>query len=156
MRKKDRGMATLTDKLTRPEVRPEVVRACVGLVESEVESKRGLSGAAIKAGFAVIRNLKPGMVSSVVDGLLPDFAMAMQPLYERATEGAPDAGEAFTGWITAHPDETADALLAVTDGKAEHAKNRLVKKTYDRLRKTAKDNVRAAVPGLARTLRPFL
>ena len=149
-------MSSLTDKLTSPEVRPKVVEACVALVESEVASKRGLSGAAIKTGFKVIKGLKPGMISSTVNSLLPDFAQAMQPLYEKSTEGADDAAGAFTGYITSNADETADALLGVTDAKAENAKNALIKKTYKRLRGTAKDNVKSAVPGLAKAMKPFL
>ena len=149
-------MTSLSDKLTDPSVRPKVVDACVKLVEDEVASKRGLSGAAIKAGFKVIKGLKPGMISSTVNWLLPDFANAMQPLYDKSTDGAQDAAAAFTDYLGNNTDETADALLGVTDAKAEGAKNKLVKKTYDRLRGSAKDNVKAAVPGLARTMKPFL
>jgi hypothetical protein len=149
-------MASLTDKLTDPGVRPKVVDACVQLVEDEVSSKRGLSGAAIKAGFKVIKGLKPGMISSTVNSLLPEFAGAMQSLYDKSTDGADDAAHAFTTYITDNADETADALLGVTDAKAQKANNKLVKKTYDRLRGSAKDNVKAAVPGLARAMKPFL
>lgn len=149
-------MTSLPEKLTAPEVRPKVVQACVELVESEVASKRGLSGAAIKAGYAVIKKLKPGMVPQAIDTLLPQFAAAMQRLYEKSTDGAADPADAFTSYITAHPDETADALLMVTDRKAENANNQTIKKTYERLRGTAKDNVKDAVPGLARALKPYL
>jgi hypothetical protein len=148
-------MAHLVEKLTAPDIRPKVVQSCVDLVESEVAAKRGLSGAAIKAGYKVVKALKPGMVPSVIDTLLPEFAAAMQPLFDKSTDGGAGS-DAFTQYITAHPDETADALLTVTDTRAERAQNRTVKKTYERLRGTAKDNVRTAVPGLAATLGPYL
>jgi hypothetical protein len=145
----------LAEKLTAPEIRRDVVQACVDLVESEVANKSGLSGMAIKAGYKVVRALKPGMIPGAVDTLLPEFAAAMQPLYDKSA-GAADEKAAFAEYLKDHPDETAEALLAVTDKRAERAKNKTVKKTYDRLRGSARDNVRAAVPGLARALTPFL
>ena len=146
----------LAEKLTAPEIRRDVVKACVDLVESEVANKSGLSGMAIKAGYKVVKALKPGMIPGAVDTLLPEFAAAMQPLYEKASEGETDPKAAFPEYLNTHADETADALLEVTDAKADRAKNKTVKKTYDRLRGSARENVRAAVPGLAKALTPFL
>ena len=146
----------LAEKLTAPEIRRDVVKACVDLVESEVANKSGLSGMAIKAGYKVVKALKPGMIPGAVDTLLPEFAAAMQPLYEKASEGETDPKAAFPEYLNTHADETADALLKVTDAKADRAKNKTVKKTYDRLRGSARENVRAAVPGLAKALTPFL
>lgn len=145
-------MGSLADKLTAPEVRRDVVEACCNLVQSEVDSKRGLSGAAIKLGYKAVKALKPGFIAGAVNGLLPEFADAMQPLYDK-NDGD---GEKFTSYITQNPAETADLLLQVTDAKSKKANNATVKKTYDKLRGTAKDNVQAAVPGLAKALKPFV
>jgi hypothetical protein len=155
MGKRRRAMTTLTlvDKLTAPEVRPKVVTACVALVDREVAAKGGLSGMAIKAGYAVIKAIKPGFVAQVVESLLPDFAAAMEPMYTR--EGGAGA-DAFARYLEGHREEVADALLSVTDARAQRAKNATIKKTYDRLRGSARDNVAAAVPNLVETLRPFL
>jgi uncharacterized protein DUF6918 len=145
--------SSLVDKLTAPEVRAAVVTACVSLVDREVASKGGLSGMAVKAGYAVIKAVKPGFVPQVIETLLPEFAAAMEPIYTR--EGAAGA-DAFTRYLEGHRDEVADALLTVTDARAQRAKNPTIKKTYDKLRGSARDNVSAAVPNLAATLRPFL
>lgn len=145
-------MGSLADKLTSPENRAQVVQSCVDLVESEVSAKKGLSGAAIKTGYKVVKTLKPGMVSNVVDKLLPEWADALQPIYD-ANEQDTDR---FCGYLKDHPGETADALLSVTDARAEGVDNKTIKKTYERLRGSAKDNVVAAVPGLASALRPWL
>lgn len=149
-------MTTLVEKLTAPETRPQVVAACVDLVESEVASKKGLSGAAIKTGFKVVKAVKPGMVPGAVDTLLPEFAAAMQPIYAKATEGAGDPAAAFTDYIVKNDDETAEALLGVTDARAQRAANATIKKTYQKLRGGAKDHVKAAIPGLARVMKPYL
>lgn len=146
-------MPTLVEKLTGAEVRPKVVAACVALVDREVDGKGGLSGMAIKAGYKVIKAIKPGFVQQVVDSLLPDFAAAMEPMYTREGGAGPDA---FAKYLQSHNDEVADALLSVTDARAERAKNATIRKTYERLRGGARENVSAAVPNLVATLRPFL
>jgi hypothetical protein len=146
-------MPTLVEKLTGAEVRPKVVAACVALVDREVDGKGGLSGMAIKAGYKVIKAIKPGFVQQVVDSLLPDFAAAMEPMYAREGGAGPDA---FAKYLQSHNDEVADALLSVTDARAERAKNATIRKTYERLRGGARENVSAAVPNLVATLRPFL
>jgi hypothetical protein len=146
-------MSTLVEKLTGAEVRPKVVAACVVLVDREVDAKGGLSGMAIKAGYKVIKAIKPGFVPQVVDTLLPEFAAAMEPMYTREGGAGPDA---FAKYLQSHNDEVADALLSVTDARAERAKNATIRKTYERLRGGARENVSAAVPQLVATLRPFL
>lgn len=150
-------MATLVEKITAPEVAPQVLEATMKLVEEEVASKRGLSGAAVKAGYAVVKAVKPGFIKGAIEHLLPDFARALEPMYEQS--GAPTAGdgsgEAFTKHLVAHQAEAAEALLSVTDRKAQNAKNKTVKKTYEKMRGGAKVHVEAAIPNLAKTLGRF-
>lgn len=150
-------MATLVEKITAPDTHPQVIDGCLSLIESEVASKKGFSGAAVKAGYAVVKKLKPGMIKDAVTKLLPEFAEALQPMYEKS--GAPEAGDqsgrTFSSYLLANQDDAANALLGVTDRKAERAANKTLKKTYDRLRGGAKDHVTAAIPNLAKTLGRF-
>ncbi len=152
-----KAMATLVEKITAPAVHAQVIEGCLQLIESEVASKSGLSGVAVKTGYKVVKTLKPGMIQEAVTKLLPEFAAALQPMYEQS--GASDAGEGsgkvFSDYLVGHQDQAADALLSVTDRKAGNAKNKTLQKTYERLRGGAKSHVSAAVPGLARTLGPF-
>lgn len=150
-------MATLVEKITDPSVHPQVIQGCLQLIESEVGSKSGLSGAAVKAGYKVVKTLKPGMIEDVVVKLLPEFATALQPMYEssEATDAGERSGQVFSDYLVGHQEQAADALLGVTDRKAGNAKNKTLKKTYDRLRGGAKSHVSAAIPGLARTLGRF-
>lgn len=141
-------MPTLVEKITAPDVHPKVIDDCMQVIESEVASKRGLSGAAVKTGYAVVKKLKPGMVKEAVTKLLPEFAEALQPMYESSG----GTGEAFSAHLIDNQDAAADALLGVTDRKAQDAQNKTLKKTYERLRGGAKTHVAAAVPNLARTL----
>ncbi len=149
---------SLDDLLTAPARRPAVLSACEDLIEREVQARTGVSGMAIKAGYKVVRAIKPGIVRELVDAMLPEFARALDPFYARAREQAGAAGlaDAWRQGLRAEGDAAAEALLAVTDRRAERAKNRALKKTYARLRPSAKAQVLAAIPNLADTLAPFL
>ena len=62
---------------------------------------------------------------------------------------AESKGVRTSQYFQQHSGRVADALLAITDGKAERSTNGLVKGTYKRLRPAAKKNVESAVPRLA-------
>ena len=150
----------LSEQLTRPEVQPKVIDGCVALIEREVDRKRGLSGAAVKAGFGVVSKVKPGFIREVVTKLLPDFAAALQPLWdESAAKVGPEAeAEATADFVQAvNRDRTraAEALLGVTDRKIDGARP-AIRKAYGRLRPNARQNVEDALPGLLDTIRPHL
>ncbi len=142
-------MSTLAEILTAAETRPKVVAACSQLVADEVKSKRGFSGAAVKTGYKVVTTFKPTIVPEVVDKLLPEFAEALQPYYERS------GNEAFERELVDHKADVAESLLGVTDRRAKKVAGTL-RKAYDRLRGTASNHVEAAVPNLARALAPFV
>ena len=138
-------MTTLSGVLADPIKKAAVVRDGVLLIESEVASKRGLSGMALKGGYKAVKKLKPGIIAEALGMLLPDFAPAIDPIYLRgAASGDPQA------YLCANASEVADALLEVTDGKAARAKNRVMIRVYQSLRAQARGHVVAAIPGLAR------
>jgi hypothetical protein len=152
-------MASLAEILTQPEVRPQVVRACADLIDAEVKSKTGLSGLAVKAGYKLVKAIKPSMIPDVVDKLLPEFAAAMQPMFDEVEVQAAmtdrPRSELFSTHMQSDPKRVAAALLTVTDRRADKASGAL-KKTYARLRDTAEEHTQAAVPGLVRALSPFV
>ena len=134
----------LADVLTDPSRKAAVVQDCLGIIDAEVADKSGLSGMAIKAGYKVVKGFKPGFVQNVVTDLLPQFADAIEPVYQEAVE----QDKAVGAYLADRSDRVADSLLAITDRKAARSKNKLVRKTYDRLRGQAKTHVQAAIPRL--------
>ena len=134
-------MPTLPEVLTSEAKKPGVVEDCIALIDAEVKDKGGISGLAIKG-------VKPGFVKNVVSDLLPEFARALDPLFQEAQT----AGQPVGAFFASRSDRVAEALLAITDAKAQKSKNGLVKGTYDKLRGSAKKNVEAAVPRLGRML----
>jgi|SRR5882672_2274389 len=138
-------MPNLTEALTAESSKSGAVDDCLALIDAEVSEKGGLSGLAIKAGYRTIQGIKPGFVRQVVTDLLPEFARALEPLYQEAKANGRTVREHFNANAT----RVADALLTITDDKAKRAKSNMVKGTYDKLRSSAKKNVEAAVPRLA-------
>ena len=153
-------MPSLSERLLRPEAKPHVIDGCCSLIEREVAAKRGLSGAAVKAGFAVVTKVKPGFIREVVATLLPEFTASLEPMY-RASEteaaGSPDAAlvDLFFARVTSDRTRTAETLLGVTDRRIDGARP-AVQRAYKTLRPNARENVEAALPGLLETLRPYL
>ena len=137
-------MSKLADVLNSPDKKDRVVQDCIVIIDQEVADKSGLSGMAIKAGYKAVKGVKPGFVQKVVHDLLPEFADAIDPIYEEALSQDRPVAQHFVD----NSGRVADNLLAITDGKAERSKHGLVKKTYGKLRGQAKNHVTAAVPRL--------
>src|SRR5215471_2236281 len=108
-------MPNLTEALTGESHKSAVVEDCLALIDAEVADKGGLTGLAIKAGYKTVQGIKPGFVRGVVNDLLPDFASALEPLYQEAKTSSAKVRDHFVG----NAPRVADALLSVTDEKAK-------------------------------------
>jgi hypothetical protein len=137
-------LAALTDLLT-PSKRPALIDDACSVLDQEVADKGGLSGLAVKGAYKLLQNIKPGFVREVVDGLLDEFVACIEPI--RAEAVSQNAG--VGAHMRANPARVADALLAVTDRRAQRAQRAAVRATYEKLRPSAKKHVEAAVPRLA-------
>jgi hypothetical protein len=137
-------MATLKDIVATGDKRRAVIDDACRVLDAEVESKSGLSGIAVKTAYKVVKGISPGFIRHVIDDLLDEFLGALDPIYQEALEKklSPRAH------LEANPSRAAELLLSVTDARAVRAKNALIKKTYDKLRSSAKQHVEAAVPRL--------
>lgn len=144
-------MTTLNDVLKDEAQRAAIIEDCCRLIDSEVSAKKGLGGMAVKAGYKLVQGIKPGFVASVVEKLLPQFADALEPL--RADAAAQQ--QSLSKFFQANAGQVADALLAVTDAKAENADG-AIKGAYGKLRGSAKKNVESAVPGLGQIAEKYL
>lgn len=143
-------MKHLQEAIDTPDKRQRVIADCVDLVNSEVKSKKGLSGAAVKAAFAVVKAIKPNILEESVDSLLDDFIAQLNPFFERFDqEGRKGTME---GYLQARGDAVAEALLSITDGRAKRASNKTLVKAYNKLRPKGKEHVVAAAPGIGRVL----
>jgi len=137
----------LNDEAKRASITEDVCR----LVDDEVGKQRGIRGVAVKAGYKLVQGVKPGFVRKVVQALLPEFAAALEPIREQAVA----QGQTVSGYFSAHTAEVAEALLAVTDGRAQSSEHGSVRGAYGKLRGSARKNVQSAVPGLGRIIEKY-
>lgn len=140
-------MPTLVEVLTAPGKRQKVIVDCAHLIDEEVQKKGGFSGIAIKGAFSVVKKVKPGFIEEAIDHLLDDFAKRLDPFFQSHANAQ---GRSLPAHFSAQSGAIADALLGITDERAQRAKNQMVKKTYESLRPKAKQHVEEAVPGIGR------
>ena len=141
-------MPTLNEILLIPGTRPKVIADCVQLINEEVDSKGGLTGLAVKGAYAIVKAVKPGFVAEAVDHMLDDFVRRLEPFWADAQARNEPVGPL----MNARAAEVADALLAISDERAQRAKNQGLRKAYDKLRPTGKKHVEAAVPRIGRLI----
>jgi hypothetical protein len=142
---------SLVDVLTDAAKKPQIVKDCCVLIDDEVKDKGGISGLAIKAGYGAVKGIKPGFIEEVVESLLPDFAKALDPLYDEAKS----QNKGVSAHFDANTSRVADALLGITDAKAARAKSGVAKSAYEKLRGSAKKNVEQAVPRLGKLIEKY-
>jgi hypothetical protein len=138
-------MASLREQLCGPDIRPKVIDDACQVLDQEVGDKGGITGMAIKGAYKLLQGIKPGFVKEVVNALLDDFLDALDPIYQEAAAKKRPAG----AYIRENSSRTADALLQVTDRRAQAAERQMIKSAYDKLRGMAKKQVEAACPRLA-------
>ena len=146
-------MSQLKNILLESDNRSRVIGDCVNLVESEVASKSGLGGMAVKTAFGVIKKLSPQIIHMAVSKLIDDFVEAMDPFYSefQTTGGA----NLESHWVSKRA-ELADALLGVTDRRILKAENKTIKKAYNKLRPTGAKHVEASIPGIAQVVSRYV
>lgn len=143
-------MATLNEILSDKARRSQVVADCAQLVDEEVRGKSGLSGIAVKGAYAIVKKVKPNVVDDAVGRLLDPFAEQLDPFYQGfLREGI---NQPFAAYLVPRASEVANALLKITDERAERADNKALRSAYQKLRPTAVKHVEAAVPGIGRVI----
>lgn len=143
-------MGILKDRLDEAD-RDEVVADVVTLIDEEVARKGGLSGVALKGGYKVVKRMKGGrMIDDAADNLLDPFALALDPMYADYLEDERYA--TFEDYLADHRDEATEALLSITDERADSADHKVLKKTYRKLRGQAEKHVKEALPATGRLI----
>jgi hypothetical protein len=137
----------LSAGLADPNKKAMVIDDCCAMIDAQLAAKSGLGGMTLKAAFAALKGIKPGYIPHVVDLLLPECLDTLDPLWnEGMQKGDP------VGHLEVSRSQAAEALIGITDERIKSSQRSLVRGTYDKLRKSAKEYVEDAVPDLARVL----
>lgn len=141
--------STLKEILLDPARRPGVVADLQVLIDTEVADKSGVSGAVVKAGYAAVKKVKPGIIPSAVSSLLDDFSASLEPFYDAHVAAG---GGDFGAYLNSRSDAASDALIDVTDTRVGRSSREGIKKIYNKLRPNAKKNVTEALPRLGQLI----
>jgi hypothetical protein len=120
---------------------------CAKLIDEQVAAKSGISGLALKATYGAVKGLGANYVLSAIERILPEFLTALDPIW---TEGMQTGNP--VEHLTQNRTRTADQVLSVTDARIEKSSNGVVRGAYNKLRKSVKSDVEAAVPDLAKII----
>ncbi len=134
----------LSEKIQDQTIRSNIAADCAKLIDQQVSAKGGLSGMAMKTAYGVIKGIGAGYIPGAINRLLPDACVALEPIWQEGTT----AGDPVK-YLSENSDRTADSLLSVTDARIQTTKHAILSSTYKKLRKSVKNDVEAAVPGLA-------
>ena len=144
--------ATLQEMLLAPDTYPQVTADCLKLIEQEVSVKSGVSGTAVKLAYKTASTFASGYLQSTVESLIPDMADKLQPYWADFTaSGAAEFGD----YLVKRSDEVSEALLSVTDARAEVSRRPTILKAYRAVRGGAAKHVAAALPNLGSLVQKY-
>jgi hypothetical protein len=146
-------MGTLRELASDPSKREELLQSALKAVDAEVSDKGGISGMAIKAAYAMAKGVAPGIIHKAINAMADEFLDALQPFYDQSKS----AGVALRAYLDPADKKSAaaNALLAITDARANKEQGGALKKGYEKLRPTAQKHVEQAMPRLADMLSNF-
>jgi len=148
-------MPTLHETLLAPDVQPQVVDDCQALVDHEVAEMSGVTGAAVRLAYKTVRTFDAGHIRVMIESLLPDVTVALQPYWDAFTARQPaDAGD-FGGYLASREEEVAEALLAITDERRRASGRATIVKAYNTVRGSAIKHVKAALPALGALVQKY-
>ena len=116
------------------------------VIDAEVHDKRGMTGIAVKGAFKMVQGVKPGFIGQALDHLMPAFAEQIDPFYDRWKASGQGTLRQF---MSANSTEIANALLSITDARAERVDKKVLAKAYYKLRPQGVEHTKAAMPRLA-------
>ncbi|MEM6925571.1 MAG: hypothetical protein AAF602_01485 [Myxococcota bacterium] len=142
---------TLDELLSDATTRAALIRDAEAVLDRRVAASRGMTGLAVRAGYAAFRRVQPGIVPSALHRLAPHFAPVMDRHWAEARTQSDPAAH-----FGARARAIAADLLAVTDGMAERANSQVLASIYTSLRGRAEHEVAAAMPEVAGLLQRHL
>jgi hypothetical protein len=136
---------TLQDILLAPDTWPHVVADCLKLIEQEVSGKSGVSGTAVKLAYKTANTFASGYLQATVENLLPDMVAELDPYW---ADFNASGASGFGDYLVKRGEEVSEALLSVTDARAQNSERPVILKAYRAVRGGATKHVVAALPNV--------
>jgi hypothetical protein len=114
-----------------------------------------MSGVVIKSGLKVIEKVRPRILEDLFYSLLPTFVEKLDVKFMNTITGAATREDLIL-WMTTSTAEVVEALLSVTDERAERSKMSSLVKVYRKLRPLAEAQVAESLPQLVALIKRHL
>ena len=144
--------ATLQEILLTPDTQPQVTADCLTLIKQEVSAKSGISGTAVKLAYKTVNAFASGYLQSMVENLLPDMIAKLEPYW---ADFNASGASGFGDYLAKRGDEVSDALLSVTDARAQTSERPTILKAYRTVRGGAAKHVKAALPAVGALVQKY-
>ena len=144
--------ASLEQILLAPETQSQVLADSFVLLDQEISDKSGVSGTAVKLAYKTVNKFMPGHVRHMVEVLLPDMVGQLGPYW---TDFVASGGSEFGDSLVKRGDEVSQALLSVTDARAEASGRPTIIKAYGSVRGSAGKHVEAALPHVGELVQKY-
>jgi Family of unknown function (DUF6918) len=144
--------ATLQEILLTPDTQPQVTADCLTLIKQEVSAKSGVSGTAVKLAYKTVNAFASGYLKSMVENLLPDMIAKLEPYW---ADFDASGASGFGDYLAKRGDEVSDALLSVTDARAQTSERPTILKAYRTVRGGAAKHVKAALPAVGALVQKY-
>ena len=144
--------ATLQEILLTPDTRPQVTADCLTLIKQEVSGKSGISGTAVKLAYKTVSTFASGYLQSMVEKLLPDMIAKLEPYW---ADFNASGASGFGDYLAKRGDEVSEALLSVTDARAQTSERPTILKAYRTVRGGAAKHVKAALPAVGALVQKY-
>lgn len=139
-------VAALSESLLDDTKREAFLADAQKVLDAEVSDKGGASGLAVKGGYAAVKKVSPTIIADALSSFVPKFVEKLEPYWNEFKGSGQDR---FADVLAAKQDEVAEALLSVTDARAESSSRPALQKVYSSLRSSAKKHVAEAIPRVA-------
>lgn len=145
-------MKSLTDILLAPQRKDAAIADLAQLLEGALANRGGISGMAIKTGVSMLKAAKPDVLQRGAARMLPQFATALQPLFERFQSSG---GGDFSAFLKQHSAEATKVLATAADQLMATSQNATAKSLYEKFRGGAEKDIAAMVPKVGQLIQQY-
>jgi len=117
------------------------------VLNTEVASKKGLGGLALKGAYKSVSAISPGFIEGVLGVLLDEWIRAYDDEYAQWQNAG--SSVSFGTWLVDRQDAVSERMLEVTDRRARGTSHQSAAKLYWKLRPGAKAHVMTSLPAVA-------
>lgn len=140
-----------SEQINDQETQLKIAHDCTDLIEQHVNRKKGVTGVAFKTLYKGLKSVSADYIVQANLKLLPSVTKALDPLWDEGKQkGDP------VEYMKENKSLTADTILSVTDDKIGDAKNKIVKVSYSKVRKSLKGEIEEVIPDLASILQKYV